>query len=264
MYTQINIHLQWEEARSSMLSQHIYFGEVDLESEGGHTNRKGWKSAPPPPPWICTRRVQKKKKDDVCQSAVFEGIQKESKEAMKGTMGGLWASTLLLHQYALRVQTDGVLGSLCWCNSSTPLPPFTVDNKDLRLHHNNFWMSLFQLHLMFPRLQLAAVSAHPINCTESTVLRQSTLTNWVSCKCQQLWSRSIALVVNSACWQLYTFFFLPTNTISSIKATVFLIESWELYLSFYDSLASATRHTQRKAFLEQYDYRERGWEYAHS
>lgn len=41
------MHLQWEEARSSMLSQHIYFGEVDLESEGGHTNRKEWKSAPP-------------------------------------------------------------------------------------------------------------------------------------------------------------------------------------------------------------------------
>lgn len=59
-------------------------------------------------------------------------------------------------------------------------------------------------------------------------------------------------------------FFLPTNTISSIKATVFLIEPWELYLSFYDSLASATGHTQRKDFLEQYDYWERGWEYAHS
>lgn len=103
MNTQINIHLQWEEARSSMLSQHIDFGEVDLESEGGHTNRKEWKS-------------------DVCQSAVFEGIQKESKEAMKGTMGGLWASTLLLHQCALRVQTDGVLGSLCWCTVTPPLP----------------------------------------------------------------------------------------------------------------------------------------------
>lgn len=36
----------------------------------------------------------------------------------------------------------------------------------------------------------------------------------------------------------------------SIKGIVFLIEPWELYFSFYDSLASSTRQTQREDFLE--------------
>ena len=44
--------------------------------------------------------------------------------------------------------------------------------------------------------------------------------------------------------------YCSANIISSIKGTVFLIELWELHLSFYDSLAPATRQTQREDFLE--------------
>ncbi len=42
----------------------------------------------------------------------------------------------------------------------------------------------------------AVSSARSIISPKSIVSRRSTLTNCISCKCQQFWSRSIALVVN--------------------------------------------------------------------
>lgn len=53
----------------------------------------------------------------------------------------LRAATLLLHQCALRVQTEGVWGSLCWFTKTHQFPLLLLShNKDLyrdTLHHNN-------------------------------------------------------------------------------------------------------------------------------
>lgn len=60
----------------------------------------------------------REKKQDMLYLCIREDTDWEQRRVGDGTAtkgGNLWASTLLLHQYALGVQTEGMEGSLCWC-----------------------------------------------------------------------------------------------------------------------------------------------------
>lgn len=228
------MQVRWKEARGSQSCSYVFqdWGGIFREREERHKNRN---TLLPPPPGICTRmqkggakKQQQKKREDTC-STLLEGTWEESKDGTstagqkKGTMGDLWASTLLLHQYALRVQTRGVLGSLCWCAKTHPLLflLLLLITKTLRgcssskqLMNEAFSITSHVRTLTLLQTIVSILRKHRVLPVQPH--------NWDSSKCQQFWSRSIALVVNQACCQLNNIFPLTLSTLSN--GALFLIE----------------------------------------
>lgn len=130
----INIPLQYRDAWGSLFSM---IEGVKLAMEGRSKNRKVWQAAPFASVILLWEDVGGKMV--IAKKEKHADVRMHSDKDSPTTRGDLWASTLLLHQRALRVQTEDVLGSLCWCAETHPLL-FTVSNKNLQRTFKLFFL----------------------------------------------------------------------------------------------------------------------------